>query len=245
MTSPALPGPAVSPVAAPIVAMPNVAVLGTGAVATALTTLFVGAGAHVQVWGRDASHAEWVVEDAAEAHPNGPGTVSAALTAQEALTDASVVVPAVPWGHPLAQVLALAAQWLPGRTVLDVSNPFEMTALGPKLAMVIRGGSAGAQTAALLPAGTAHVHAFTHTRADFLLDGARLGAALPYVSAQAPDDALLALLRATGWVPVRVGSVSDSAQIEAGGPWEGTRGAARLAGILTPQEAREDGLLPD
>lgn len=223
--------------------LPGVAVLGTGAMATALATLFVGAGARVWVWGRDPAHAEWVVQDALE-ESDGPGTVSTAPTMAQAVTHASVVVPAVPWGAPLAAVLADAAACLPGRTVLDVSNPYEMTALGPKLAMSIRGGSAGAQTAALLPVGTAHLHAFTHTRADYLLTGARLGAVLPYVSAQTPDAALLDLLRATGWVPVSAGGIGDSALIEAGGPWEGRRGAATLAGILSPQEARAAGLIP-
>lgn len=233
MTSPTPPG----------IAAPGIAVLGTGTVATALAILFVGAGAQVRVWGRDPTHAEWVVQDALE-EGGGPGTVATAPTMAEALAHASAVVPAVPWGAPLAAVLADAAAWLPGRTVLDVSNPYDMTALGPKLAMSIRAGSAGAQTAALLPPGTAHLHAFTHARADALLDGARLRAALPFVSAQAPDAAVLALLRATGWVPVRVGGIAESALIEAGGPWEGARGAAGRPGLLLPAEARAAGLLP-
>lgn len=233
--------------------LPRVAVLGTGAMATAVATLVAAADTEVLVWGRDPGHVEWVLQDV---HDDAPGAqVRAVASLREAVQDADVVVPAVPWGEPLAAVLGAVDDLLPGRVVLDVSNPFDLTPLGPKVAMYVPGGSAGAAAVALLPAGTGYLHTLTHVRADHVVAGARVGAVLPYVSgviggaaangagAEPIMERTLGLLAATGWDPLRVGGIAEADLVEADGPWGVAVGAAGT-GLLTRDEAAAAGVLP-
>ncbi|MGO3089631.1 MAG: NAD(P)-binding domain-containing protein [Galactobacter sp.] len=224
----------------------TVAVLGGGTMATAVATLVARGGGHVLVWARNPTQAGWVLEDVSDDVPHAVGHVTGSL--REAVAAAHVVVPAVPWGPALTEVLEPVRDLLLGKVVLDVSNPYEMTALGPKLAMAVPGGSAAAVVAAALPPGTAHLHCFTHVRAD-RLNRPQPGddVVLPYVveSEAAAADAVrkvLALIAATGWTPVRVGDREQAALIEEGGPWAAARGAAGQ-GLLTRAEAAGQGLL--
>lgn len=219
----------------------GVAVLGSGAMATALSVLLARGGVPLTVHSRSAERAGWLVEDVLETVPGA--VVAVAPTARAAVLAHPVLLPALPWGAPLQGALSSLAGQLPGRTVLDVANPYEMTALGPKLAVYVPHGSAGAGTAAALPEGTGHLHAFTHVRADALEAGSCAGAVLPYVSHAVPDDAAAALLSATGWVPQRVGDVGASALIEEAGAWSRVSGAAGR-GLLSRAEAVAAGLLP-
>jgi|GEM_PF-2513453 len=232
----------------------SVAVLGTGSMATAVATLLAGAGAGITVWGRDPEHVAWVLDDVYDAVP--AARMRGVATAREAVGSATVVVPALPWGATLSELLTTLADELPGRTVLDVANPYELTPLGPKLALYVPGGSAAAGTLAVLPEGVGYVHALTHVTAEAVLTGARLGAVLPYVSVPpvhtgaapdagpdlAPDagpgadsgvsrgvEETVALLAASGWDPVRIGGAEAADLVEAGGPWASAVSASLAA----------------
>ena len=218
----------------------GVALLGAGQVANELALLWAAAGVPVTVWGPSPDRVDWLIEDTLEQHPGAP--LFRAASAEEAVAGHAVLVPAVPWGDPLNRLLTSLAPFLPGRCVLDVSNPFEMTALGPKQAMYVPFGSAGAGTASVLPDGTGHVHALSQVRADAMGAGARSHALAPYVSNRVHDAGAVAAVAATGWVPVRVGDVEASALVEAAGPWALSRGTAGL-GALNEAEARATGLL--
>lgn len=207
---------------------PTVALLGGGALASALVPLLVAGSVPVILWTRDAKQATWLAEDAQEAaeETGVEARVSIAASAAEAVAAADVVIPAVPWGAPLREVLVELAPALQGRAVLDVSNPFESTALGPKLAMVVPGGSAAALAASALPATTGHVHALTHVRADRLAEGVGDDAPpLPYVDNGGPHvGQAVEVLRAAGFAPLRVGGIDEASLVEAGGPWEPSYG---------------------
>jgi predicted dinucleotide-binding enzyme len=224
-------------------------VLGGGTMATAVATLVARGGGRVRVWARNRSQAGWVVEDVHDDAPGSPGHVTTVASLREAVEMSHVVVPALPWGPALAQVLEPVLDLLPGKLVVDVSNPYEMTALGPKLAMVVSGGSAAATLTRLLPDATVHLHCFTHVRAD-KLNQPRPGdgMVLPYVvgnEATAPTVVreFLELVAGTGWMPVGLGGLDRAALIEEGGPWAAARGASGQ-GLLTRAEATGHGLLP-
>jgi predicted dinucleotide-binding enzyme len=221
-------------------APPHLALLGAGAVATELALLWAAAGAHLTVWARNPERLGWLLDDVLEEHPDA--RLEAAPTALAAVESAGLVVPALPWGEQLTGLLRALAGALPGRTVIDVANAYEMTALGPKLAHYVPGGSAAAATAAALPPDTGHVHAFTHVRSDALSAGAAAGAPLPYVSNGLEHDDAAAALAATGWLPVRVGDIADAAEIEASGSWDRAAGRSGL-GVATLEDARALGLL--
>lgn len=218
----------------------GVALLGSGEMATQLALLWAAAGVPLTVWARSEERLGWLLEDVLEEHPDA--LVSTAGSAEEATLAAPILVPALPWGTPLAETLTALRPVLTGRTVLDISNPYEMTALGPKLAHYVPGGSAAAAVAELLPAGTGHVHAFTHVRSAALVAGAAAGAPLPYVSNAVNDDDAVAALGATGWVPVRVGGIAEAALIEASGPWDRAAGRDGL-GVRSAEHARSLDLL--
>ncbi|MGO3151588.1 MAG: NAD(P)-binding domain-containing protein [Galactobacter sp.] len=232
----------------PITQPLTVAVLGGGTMATAVATLVARGGGRVRVWARNPTQAGWVVEDVVDGAPQSVGQVTAAASLREAVKAAQVVVPAVPWGPALAQVVNPVLDLLDGKVVVDVGNPYEMTALGPKLAMVVPGGSAAALLAEALPAGAAQLHCFTQVRADKLnrpVPGDEI--VLPYVidgedAAPKVLKPFLDLVEATGWLPTRIGGLDQSALIEEGGPWAAARGEAGQ-GLLTRPEAMERGLL--
>lgn len=216
--------------------------------ATALATLVARGGGHACVWARDPGHAEWVVEDVHDDAPDAPGQVTTVTSLREAVELSDVVVPALPWGPALGRVLTPVLDALGGKLVVDVCNPYEMTALGPKLAMVVPGGSAAALLAGILPTTAVHLHCFTHVRAD-QLNTPRPGdeVMLPYVMAHgevAPDTLkdFLTLVESTGWLSTNLGGMDRAALVEEGGPWAASRGRAGQ-GLLTRAEATTHGLI--
>ncbi|WP_394159516.1 NAD(P)-binding domain-containing protein [Galactobacter valiniphilus] len=219
----------------------GVALLGSGEMATQLALLWAAAGVPLTVWARSEERLGWLLEDVLEEHPDA--RLRAAPSAAAATEAAGVLVPALPWGAALGETLRGLLPLLPGRTVLDISNPYEMTPLGPKLAHYVPGGSAAAAVAELLPAGTGHVHAFTHVRSAALAAGAAAGAPLPYVSNAVNDDDAVAALGATGWVPLRVGGIAEASLVEAAGPWDRAAGRDGL-GVPNARRAAELGLIP-
>ena len=233
--------------------MTTVALLGSGFAAQelaplcarALATTGAGIGAgrgRLVVWSRNSETLGCVIDDARDAVADGlvandvvvaaPDAASAVAGFVSEGTDippADVVILALPFGSAINDVVAGLGDALAGTAVLDISNPVEMTALGPKQAMYVPAGSAGQELAQRLPAGCVHVHGLTHLDASVWAEAAALGAdgsvpaALPLVASAPASDprvqTVLDLFTRMGFAPRIIGGVEDSSLIEVGGPW--------------------------
>jgi 8-hydroxy-5-deazaflavin:NADPH oxidoreductase len=127
---------------------------------------------------------------------------------------------------------------LPGRLVIDPSNPIAIAADGTVSRTLPDGQSAGGVVASWLPQGTAYAKAFVSLSAPLLSSGANRRPK-PAVLFYATDDASAAtqverLIRAAGFEPMAVdGGVRKSGRIEVGGDLHAFGG---LNGRLVDQE---------
>lgn len=237
--------------------------------ARALATTGAGIGAgrgRLVVWSRNSETLGWVIDDARDAVANDAADSAAAedvavaddvvVAAPDAasavggfiqggseIPPADVVILALPFGSAINDVVAGLGDALAGTAVVDISNPVEMTALGPKQAMYVPAGSAGQELAQRLPAGCVHIHGLTHLDASVWAEAAALGAqskplgvqgsdpgvggsapaALPLVASAPASDprvhTVLDLFTRMGFEPRIIGGIEDSPLVEVGGPW--------------------------
>ncbi len=233
--------------------MATVALLGSGFAAQelaplcmrALATTGAGAGAarsRLVVWSRNAETLGWVIDDARAAvardavandvvvaAPDAASAVAGFTQGGAEIPPADVVILALPFGSAINDVVAGLGDALAGTAVVDISNPVEMTALGPKQAMYVPAGSAGQELAQRLPAGCVHVHGLTHLDASVWAEAAAHGAdgsapaALPLLASAPASDprvqTVLDLFARMGFDPRVIGGIEDSSLIEVGGPW--------------------------
>ncbi|MDR7293743.1 putative dinucleotide-binding enzyme [Pseudoglutamicibacter albus] len=237
--------------------MTTVTLLGSGFAAQELAPLCARALAgrgRLVVWSRNAETLGWVVQDARDAvkdsvvvddvavaddvvladdavvqAPDAASAVAGFTQDGAAVPPADVVFLALPFGSAINDVVTGLGEALARAAVVDISNPVEMTALGPKQAMYVPAGSAGEQLAQRLPAGCVHVHGLTHLDASVWAEVAALGAdgsapeALPLVASAPASDprvhTVLDLLTRMGFAPRIIGGIEESALIEVGGPW--------------------------
>lgn len=235
--------------------MTTVALLGSGFAAQELAPLCARALAghgRLVVWSRNSETLGWVIDDArvavatdaadsvaAEdvavaddvvvAAPDAASAVAGFTQGGAEIPPADVVILALPFGSAINDVVAGLGDALAGTAVVDISNPVEMTALGPKQAMYVPAGSAGQELAQRLPAGCVHVHGLTHLDASVWAEATALGAdgsapaALPLVASAPASDprvqTVLDLFARMGFDPRVIGGIEDSSLIEVSGPW--------------------------
>jgi len=155
---------------------------------------------------------------------------SAALNNRDAVQHADNVVFAL-WLDPMREVIDEVADLLPGKLVIDPSNPVSVAADGTLTRTLPEGQSSGELVATLLPQGTRFVKAFGSMGATMLASNAfrqPQRAVLFY----ATDDAAAAseverLIRVAGFDPARAGGVANAGRIEVGGDlhaWGGLNG---------------------
>ena len=158
------------------------------------------------------------------------GVASAALNNRDAIQRADNVLFAL-WLDSTREAIGEVADLLPGKIVIDPSNPVSVGADGTFTRTLPDGQSSGEVVASLLPPGTRFVKAFGSVAATMLASNSRRTpkrAVLFY----ATDDAKAAteverLIRVAGFDPVQAGGVAKSARIEVGGdlhPWGGLNG---------------------
>jgi 8-hydroxy-5-deazaflavin:NADPH oxidoreductase len=155
---------------------------------------------------------------------------SAALNNRDAVQRADNVVFAL-WLDPIREVIDEVADLLPGKVVIDPSNPVSVAADGTLRRTLPEGQSSGELLATLLPQGTRFVKAFGSLAATMLASNAfrkPQRAVLFY----ATDDATAAseverLISLAGFDPARAGGVANAGRIEVGGDlhaWGGLNG---------------------
>lgn len=110
----------------------KIAILGSGNVGGALGIRWAHKGHQVQFASRD-PHSEEMQRLLARA-----GTAASAMTAEDAVRDAAVVLLATPWGA--AQPVLAQCGGLPGKVLLDATNP-----LGPGFALTHSGTDSGGE----------------------------------------------------------------------------------------------------
>jgi len=155
---------------------------------------------------------------------------SAALNNRDAVQRADNVVFAL-WLDPMREVIDEVADLLPGKLVIDPSNPVSVAADGTLTRTLPEGQSSGELVATLLPQGTRFAKAFGSMGATMLASNAfrqPQRAVLFY----ATDDAAAAseverLIRVAGFDPAPAGGVAKAGRIEVGGDlhaWGGLNG---------------------
>jgi 8-hydroxy-5-deazaflavin:NADPH oxidoreductase len=159
----------------------------------------------------------------------GPAATAASGN-RDAVERADAVVLAL-WLGPMKTVIEEVADLLPGKLVIDTSNPISIAADGAVSRTLPEGQSAGEVVASWLPQGTRFVKAFGTVSAPLLSSGAHRTpepAALFYAT---DDDGAATeverLIRLAGFAPVRLGGVRASGRIEVGGDlhsWGGLNG---------------------
>ncbi len=148
------------------------------------------------------------------------GAAEAASNNREAVDRANTVVLAL-WLEPMRGVIQEIADLLPGKLVIDTSNPISVGADGSVSRTLPEGQSSGQVVSALLPKGTLYAKAFGTLSAPLLASGARRSPD-PAVLFYATDDTAARseverLIRAAGFEPVRAGGVDACLRIEVGG----------------------------
>jgi len=148
------------------------------------------------------------------------GRATAAPSNRDAVQGAETIVLAL-WLGPMKTVIDEVSDLLPGKLVIDTSNPISVGADGNVSRTLPDGQSAGEVVSAWLPKGARYAKAFGTLPAPLLGSSAHRApeqAVLFYTT----DDAAAAseverLIGLAGFEPVRAGGVRDSLRIEVGG----------------------------
>ena len=145
---------------------------------------------------------------------------TAASSNRDAVQRADTIVLAL-WLGPMKSVIDEVADLLPGKLVIDTSNPISIGADGNVSRTLPDGQSAAEVVSGWLPKGTSYAKAFGTLSAPLLGSSAHRSPE-PAVLFYATDDAparpkVERLIRLAGFEPVRAGGVRDSLRIEVGG----------------------------
>lgn len=148
------------------------------------------------------------------------GKAEAAGNNREAVERANTVVLAL-WLDAMKTVIPEVADLLPGKLVIDTSNPILVGADGSISRTLPEGKSSGQVVSGLLPRGTQYAKAFGTLSAPMLASSAHRTPE-PAVLFYASDDTgarpeVERLIKAAGFQPVRAGGVDASLRIEVGG----------------------------
>jgi 8-hydroxy-5-deazaflavin:NADPH oxidoreductase len=185
------------------------AIIGLGNIGGAVALNLMTGGQNVIV----ADHGPTKAQDFAKAS----GGRATALPVAAAIDEADILILAV-YLNAIQELLKEHRSKLPGKIVVDPSNPVAPDGAGGFKKIIPQDQSSGQVLVSLVPAGTKFVKAFGTIAANSLKVGARHSPE-PYVLFYAADDrdagnTVAGLIKASGFAPVRVGGVSQSIRIE-------------------------------
>ena len=149
---------------------------------------------------------------------------TAASNNRDAVRRADQVVLAL-WLDAMKTVIDEVADLVPGKLVIDPSNPISIAADGQFSRTLPDGQSAGEVVSGWLPQGTRYAKAFGTLGAPLLSSGAHR-TPTPAVLFYATDDVAAVtevegLIRSAGFDPVGVGGVRECLRVEVGGDLNG------------------------
>lgn len=173
----------------------------------------------------------------AQEFANSSNDMARAASVGEAITDADIVLFAV-YFDAIQGLLAEHRGRLPGKIIVDPSNPVAPDGSGGFKKTIPQEQSSGKILAALLPLGAKLVKAFGSLGAASLKSGARRSPE-PNVLFYASDDrdagdTVAELIKASGFAPVRVGGIDQSIRIEVFGD---LHEFGKLGKLVTAKEA--------
>ena len=205
------------------------AIIGLGNIGKQVATNLVAGGQSVIV----ADHSPSKAADFAKAS----GGKARAASVADAIADTDIIVFAV-YFNAIQELLGEYRNKLPGKTVVDPSNPIAPDGSGGFKKIIPQDQSSGQILAALLPPGAKFVKAFGSLSAQSLKSGAR-HTPEPYVLFYASDDRdagneVADLIKASGFAPVRVGGINQSIRIEVFGE---LHELGKLGKLVTAREA--------
>lgn len=197
----------------------TLAVIGTGEVGQAIGRLWLEAGHEVVFGSRTPDRrAQDLAGLGDPGEPGGPRGRAKVLSQAEAMAAADVVLLALPGEAVEARAGELAAA-LAGKVVIDATNQIDFTG-GRVLSALEPGITEGRWMAARLPRSTV-VRAYSHVPKELLHKKGSREAGF-WAMAVAGDDPearsmVAGLVRDSGWTPVDLGGLDDSAALDPGG----------------------------
>lgn len=204
--------------------MPSVTIIGTGRHGTAIGQLFASHGVDVTLNHYKPAKAHQAAEVIRKSAKGATVTVQDDVRA--AVAENNIVFLSTLWDAPQRKVVSEIADLLPGRILVDVSNPLDVTPSGI-IPRTPKEGSAGQFVATLLPEGTAHAKVFSNLATASINAGAdhTPPAVLAYLADSAETaDTVRELLALTGWQPWLAGDISSSKELEIGGKYNAVHG---------------------
>ncbi len=208
----------------------KVAVVGLGAIGGAVAAHLADGGVEVLVAQRDLAKAHAF----AAAHA---GQVSA-MAVDRAFDEADVIIPAV-WLDALEQLIDEHRAALPGKIIVDPSNPIRSDGKGGFVKTLPQDVSSGETVAGRLPPGARLVKAFGSLSSPSLAQAAHRTpdeAVLFYAADDAEaGDAVAKLIEACGFAPLMVGGLDQSIRIEVFGDLHEFGKLGRLVSLAEAQ----------
>ena len=189
----------------------KITILGAGKIGLALATLWTRAGHSICLGSRDPEKLQVIVDDL-HLKVN-------IKSIKEAVTENDIIVLAVPYSA-LTDLIPTISNNLDGKIVIDATNPFGISPEGHVISTLGSKITAGTYMASLLPKSIV-IRAFTHIMDELLISrGVRHpGLFAMAIAGDNPDAKLLVseLVTDTGFVPVDIGALRESAPLDPGG----------------------------
>jgi predicted dinucleotide-binding enzyme len=199
------------------------AIIGIGSIGSTIARELAAGGEEVRLSSRRADTARALADDI------GANAVGAADN-RDAVEGADAIVLAV-WLHDMQSVIDGIADLLPGKLVVETSNPIAIDAGGNVSRTLPEGQSSGEVVAGWLPSGVRFAKAFNSLPAEMLGSGANREPTRAVLFYTTDDDAAAGqveqLIERAGFDPVRAGGITASGRIEVGGdlhPYGGLEG---------------------
>jgi 8-hydroxy-5-deazaflavin:NADPH oxidoreductase len=189
------------------------AIIGTGGLGSAIARRLASGGETLRLSSADTNSARTLAAQIG-------GAAIVAVDNHDVLRGAEAVVLALRF-TVLKSVIDEIADALAGQVVVVPSNPLSTDAEGDVVRLLPEGQSSGAVVAGWLPPGASLAMAFGSTSAD-VFESASNRSPQPVVLFYATDDERASeragrLIRAAGFVPVKIGGIEQSGRLEVGG----------------------------
>lgn len=189
----------------------QISILGAGKIGLALATLWLRKGHSICLGSRHPEKLQSVVDDLnLKVHVKN---------IKDAAAESDIILLAVPYSA-VEEVISDIKDELSNKLIIDATNPFGLSAEGHVISTLGTKITAGTYMASLLPKSII-VRAFTHIMEELLVSRGTKQPGLFAVAIAGDDPAakltVAELVNDTGFVPIDIGTLSESAPLDPGG----------------------------